>query len=444
MTEPQLQAITAELREQFRQALASKQVDRAEQLGDALLQHDPGNEDVVGFLVARAIARQDTPRALCVCHAAVQARPDSARLHFHLGTTLAAMRDHEAALLAFRQTRERDPAMMVAALWQADAELALGRNDDALRSQMQALTLAERGGLLARGTQLVPPVRARVERAVAAVRGARRDAVESALAPLRAIHGDAALSRIDRALARVHGQPAPAPTHPLQRPTLLWLPDLPDQAWFEREQFPFLQTLEQATAQIREELLGVLADESEFSPYIDMPESAPATVIFHALNRSPNWSAYHLFRHGERVEEHCRRCPKTVALLESLPLMRIPDHSPEILFSVLKPKTHIPPHTGVINGRLTVHLPLIVPENCGALRAGDEQREWRVGECLIFDDSFMHEAWNQSEQTRVVLILDAWNPYLSDAERSGLATAIAAVGAFHRRYGAEDITREAN
>src|SRR6185503_8995000 len=196
--------------------------------------------------------------------------------------------------------------------------------------------------------------------------------------------------------------------------------------------------IENATAQIREELLGILADESVLSPYIDMPESAPANAIFHTLNHSPNWSAYHLYRHGERVDAHCQRCPATVALLESLPLLRIPEHAPEILFSVLRAKTHIPPHTGVINGRLTVHLPLIVPENCGALRAGDEARAWREGECLIFDDSFVHEAWNDSEQTRVVLIFDVWNPYLSEAEREGLATAIAALGEFHRRYGAED------
>jgi aspartate beta-hydroxylase len=444
VTDPQFEPGTEELLQQFRQALSARQFDQAERHGEILSQREPGNEDVIGFLVGRAVARQEAAEALRLCEAAVQSRPDSARLRFHLGTTLEAMHDQEAALTAFRQARERDPELMVAALWQADQELALGRDEEALRSQMQALMLAERSGRLAGGTGLIPPVRERVDRAVAAVQIARRAAVDLALAPLRETQGDSALSRIDRALARIHGQPAPAPTNPLQQPTLLWLPDLPDQAWFEREQFPFLRALEQATAQIREELLGVLADESELSPYIDMPANAPAAGIFHALNHSPNWSAYHLFRHGQRVEEHCRRCPKTVALLETLPLMRIPEHSPEILFSVLKPKTHIPPHTGVINGRLTVHLPLIVPENCGALRAGDEQRQWRVGECLIFDDSFVHEAWNESAQTRVVLILDAWNPYLSDAERQGLATAIAAVGAFHRRYGAEDITHESN
>ena len=442
MTEPQFHATTAEFVARFQQAMAARDFDQAEQLGEIVSVREPGNEDVTAFLVARALSRQDSLRALNLGRGAVQARPESARLRFHLGTALDAADEHEAALEAFRQARERDSNLMVAALWQADQELALGRDDDALRSQLQALSMAERNGQLAPGTSLIPPVRLRVERAVASVQRARESTIAAALAPLRKDVGDAALARIDQGLARIYGQPFAEPSHPLQQPSLLWLPGLPDQPWFEREQFPFLRELERATAQIRDELLEVLADSSELSPYVDMPENAPAAVIWRGLNRSPDWSAYHLYRHGERIEAHCERCPKTVAVLESLPIMRIPEHSPEILFSVLRPKTHIPPHTGVINGRLTVHLPLIVPENCGALRAGEEARSWKAGECLIFDDSFLHEAWNDSDETRVVLIFDIWNPHLSEAERSGLATAIAALGDFHRRHGAQDITHE--
>lgn len=442
MTESQFQSATSELLARFQQALATRDFDQAERIGEILSVRAPGNEEVTAFLVARALSRQDALRALNLGRGAVQARPDSARLRFHLGTALDATGDHEGALDAFRQARERDPGLMVAALWQADQELALGRHEDALRSQLQALTIAERNGQLAPNTALASPVRVRVERAVASVQQARKAAIERALAPLRARNGGQALARIDQALARLYGQPFAEPSHPLQHPSLLWLPGLPDQPWFEREQFPFLRKLEQATAEIRAELLGVLANEDELSPYVDMPDNAPAAAIWRGLNRSPDWSAYHLYRHGERVEEHCRRCPETVRVLGSLPIMRIPEHSPEILFSVLRPKTRIPPHTGVINGRLTVHLPLIVPQDCGALRAGEEARPWRSGECLVFDDSFVHEAWNQSDQTRVVLIFDIWNPHLTEVECTALATAIAALGDFHRLHGAEDITHE--
>ncbi len=442
MTEPDSQPTTTELIERFQRALGARAQEQAEQLGEMLSVRDPGNEDVVAFLIARALSRRDVPRALSLGRNAIRARPESARLHFQLGTALEAAGDRVGARDAFRQARERDPDLMVAALWQADQELALGRLDDAIRSQLQALAVAERKGQLQHITKMMPAVRLRVERAMGGVQNARRAAIETALAPMRASVGNDALSRIDRALATVYGQPAPKPSHPLQLPTFLWLPDLTDQPWFEREQFPFLQKIEQATDRIREELLAVLADESDLSPYVDMPESAPAATVWRSLNRSPKWSSYHLYRHGERIEAHCRRCPQTVALLESLPIMRVPGHSPEIMFSVLKPRTHIPPHTGVINGRLTVHLPLIVPENCGALRVGGESRKWRVGECLIFDDSFFHEAWNGSDETRVVLIFDIWDPSLAEAERIGLAAAIAAIGEFDRRYGGENGTRE--
>ncbi len=442
MAEPSPTLAASELLAQMRQAMAAREFDRAERLAEILSVRDPGHEDVVGFLVGRALARQEIPRALNISRAAVQARGDSARLHFQLGLALAAARDHEAAWQAFRQARQCDPALLAAPLWQADQELALGRHQDALRSQLQALTLAEHSGALARIDNLAPPLRQRVDRAIASVQQARREAIEESLASLRQRVGDAALARVDAALARIYGLPAPRPNDPLQQPTLLWVPGLPDQPWFEREQFPFLAQLEQATEIIREELLGILGDENNLSPYVDMPDSAPAAQIWHKLNRSPDWSSYHLYRHGEQIQAHCQRCPKTVALLESLALMHIPEHSPEILFSVLKPHTHIPPHTGVINGRLTVHLPLIVPENCGALCAAGQPRGWQTGQCLVFDDSFVHEAWNQSEHTRVVLIFDIWNPHLTAPERDGLATAIAALGRFNRRYETSDSTHE--
>ncbi len=433
---------TPELVALMQQAVAARDLDRAERIAEIISVREPSQEDATGYLVARALERGEFPRARNVALNAVKAKPDSARLQFHFGLVLHATGEHAAALQAFQAAYAADPGLLAALLWQADCMRALGRHSDALRSQLDALAQAERSGMLAHLKALQPPIRERIERAIADVRRARKLAIDPAIASLREKHGAAAIERVDRAIARVYGEPAPQPTHPLQQPTLLFVPELPDQAWFEREQFPYLKTLEAATDVIREELLAVLADEEGLVPYVDMPDSAPAAPMWRTLNRSPAWSGYHLYRHGERVDEHCARCPRTMAVLESLPLMRIADHAPEILFSVLKPHTHIPPHTGVINGRLTVHLPLIVPENCGALRAGEEKRAWKEGECLVFDDSFVHEAWNESDSTRVVLILDAWNPHLGEPEREALTTAIAGLGEFHRRHGGGDLTHE--
>jgi aspartate beta-hydroxylase len=114
-----------------------------------------------------------------------------------------------------------------------------------------------------------------------------------------------------------------------------------------------------------------------------------------------------------------------------MPLVRVRDHAPETLYSVLRPGTHILPHRGVTNTRLVTHLPLIVPPDC-ALRVGGETHVWQEGRCVTFDDTFEHEAWNHSERDRVVLIVDSWNPDLSEAERAAVADLVAAIGDFNR------------
>jgi Aspartyl/asparaginyl beta-hydroxylase and related dioxygenases len=101
---------------------------------------------------------------------------------------------------------------------------------------------------------------------------------------------------------------------------------------------------------------------------------------------------------------------------------------------VLHPGTHILPHRGVTNTRLVAHLPLIVPRDC-ALNVGGEIHAWPEGRCVIFDDTFEHEAWNRSDQTRVVLIMDCWNPDLSAAERAAIAELVAGIGDFNRSCG---------
>ena len=87
-----------------------------------------------------------------------------------------------------------------------------------------------------------------------------------------------------------------------------------------------------------------------------------------------------------------------------------------------QPTTHIPPHTGSTNARLLVHLPLILP-GPARFRVGNELRSWRMGEAWAFDDTIEHEAWNDADQLRVILIFDVWNPLLTEAERD-LVTAM--------------------
>lgn len=99
------------------------------------------------------------------------------------------------------------------------------------------------------------------------------------------------------------------------------------------------------------------------------------------------------------------------------------------MFSVLKPGAHIPPHTGVSNTRLVVHLPLIVPRHC-RFRVGNETRTWTKGEAWVFDDTIEHEAFNDSEETRIILIFDVWQPAITPAERLAIKSLTLAMGEF--------------
>jgi aspartyl/asparaginyl beta-hydroxylase (cupin superfamily) len=108
----------------------------------------------------------------------------------------------------------------------------------------------------------------------------------------------------------------------------------------------------------------------------------------------------------------------------------IDQRSPIALWSLLKPGTHIQPHHGLLNTRLICHIPLIVPHNC-AIRVGNETRSWREGEALIFDDSFEHEAWNKSNETRVILLFEIWRPEISPDERAALTTIFETINDYH-------------
>jgi aspartyl/asparaginyl beta-hydroxylase (cupin superfamily) len=217
--------------------------------------------------------------------------------------------------------------------------------------------------------------------------------------------------------------------HP--QPTVMHFPRLPAIEFFDRLEFPWLDAFEAATEEIRAELETVLGDrdsDQEIKPYVDYPDSLPLDQ-WRSLNRSTRWGAYYLVRNGSPVEKHLGRCPKTAALLANASLADIPGEAPNVFFSILQPRTRIPPHTGVSNTRLVVHVPLIVPPNCG-FRVGSETRAWQSGHAWVFDDTIEHEAWNDSDAPRVILLFDTWNPFLTAAERDWVRAATVAVSEY--------------
>ena len=214
----------------------------------------------------------------------------------------------------------------------------------------------------------------------------------------------------------------------LSRPLFYLFPGLPQIQFQPRDTLPWLGAVEQATADIRAELEALLAEPELFRPYVerraDRPNSDTAGMV-----DNPDWSALYLWKDGVEQTEVARRCPRTLEALAEVPLCRVPGRTPSILFSRLKPGARIPPHHGLINTRLICHLPLIVPAG-NRFRVGNELREWKEGVAWGFDDTVEHEARNDGDADRTILIFDVWKPELTAEERDLVSAMFQAIDAY--------------
>lgn len=389
---------------------------------------DTRDPETLAFLAHQADREGDWHTASSLALQLAKLVPGHPQPHVIGARAAFALGRHDEAERAADTALALAPESYAAMLVLADVAEVRSDEERALRLRLAALALAE--PQRARGVS--SRVAEALERAAASVNAGMGRVVDATLAPFEAVHGRDALKRIRAAGERFAGRQTFEPDHPDWRPGLMYIPGLEPRHWYEREEFDWVAGIEAETAAIRNELLAAMADVAGFTPYINDPPGSRGAAYWAELNRSTDWSAFHFSRRGQPFEDNRRRCPHTAALLDRLPLMRVPGYAPEPMFSVLKPKTRIPPHYGSVNGRLVVHLPLIVPANCGALKAGREARGWVEGRVMVFDDAALHEAWNDSDQTRVVLIFDIWNPQLSPVEREAFSALLQAAQAFER------------
>jgi len=213
-----------------------------------------------------------------------------------------------------------------------------------------------------------------------------------------------------------------------QAPSVFYYPYLAQRQFFECEAFDWVQAIEAETPAIKAELISLIEEGADFQPYVEAEANRPVRD-FHGMLSDPSWSALYLWRHGKPVEENAARCPRTMKALSQVPMTYMGARTPSVLFSLLRPGAHIPPHSGMLNSRLICHLPLVVPPGCW-LRVGNETRIWEEGKLLIFDDSIEHEARNTSGEIRVILLFDIWRPELTEAEREGISTIFSAIDQF--------------
>ena len=364
----------------------------------------------------RAVASGDPRRAAQLLQQATTAQPDDPTLWMKLAAMLRGSGDPRAALDAVHRALALSPLDFTMLLMRASLLQRL-EDPDASLAWSEALAQRPKGD--------VPPQLAAViadaEKRVEAWTRHREGRMQSAMAAAEAGATDEQAARMRRFRSNVLRRTR----HYHSEPTTFHYPGLVEREFHPRRLFPFLEELEAATDVLAEELAAVMsAERAELVPYIQYDAHVPLAQ-WKELNRNPDWTAIHLLQNGERIEANARHCPRTMGVLEKIEQPRIPGASPNAMFSLLAPKTQIPPHVGVNNSRLVCHLPLIVPEGCW-FRVGAETRYWKRGETFVFDDTIEHEAMNPSEELRVVFIIDVWHPDLAPAERDAVAALIGA------------------
>lgn len=399
----QAPASLAELLDEAQRASAAGATQRAIDLLNSALEIEPDNAAALNMLANRLMAVGNAEAACEALERAIRIDPSAPALWLNLAVAQRQRGADAEEEEALNRALEIEPYFYPALFQKGELFERQERLPDALRAYSAVLTIAGQLRDLPPG---VEPKLAHARQVVAVLRQKLADGVRAA-----AERTGAHSKRFDYYLNVLEGRERIY----LSQPTRLYFPALPSVFFFEREQFPWFSELEAATDAIRNELIEVMTANSGMRPYIDIAASNPVNQ-WEKLNRSLDWSAFFLWENGQRNEENCAACPRTAELIGRLPLLDIPGHAPTAMFSILKPGAHIPPHNGDTNVRAVVHLPLVVPPGC-AFRVGAETREWVEGKAWAFDDTVEHEAWNRGAQARAILIVDTWNPYLTEDER---------------------------
>jgi beta-hydroxylase len=172
------------------------------------------------------------------------------------------------------------------------------------------------------------------------------------------------------------------------------------QPFFDERQVPGLDILRRNWTVIRDEAQALMADREK------VPPLGKVSPDHRRIAPTSQWKSFFFTGYGYHALGNRARCPRTAALIDQVPNVVV------AFFSIFEPGTRVPEHLGVTKAMLNVHLGLIVPrdaERC-RIRVDGEERTWAPGEYLIFDETYLHEVANETDEPRVVLFLQVMRP----------------------------------
>jgi aspartyl/asparaginyl beta-hydroxylase (cupin superfamily) len=401
---------------------------RAAQLWERLLARQPAHRGALLGLAQLRYRGGAFEQARDLLERLVRLDGSDTQQWINLAVVCQAQRDEAGEEEAIRRALMIDPLDLLALILRAALLTRQGKRHAAARAHGAVATVApplER---------LAPELRPAVQEALAyreQYNAEFGDYLDASLGPLlEGLRGEGT-GRFTESLDIMLGRKRQY----LPQPALFHFQGLAPVTFFERKDFPWLDAIEAQTGDIRTEFLDALRLDTGFTPYLTYGDDEPLRQ-WTELNKSLRWSAFHLIEGGRANEANARRCPRTMAALAGAPQPDQRGRTPTAMFSMLKPRTRIPPHCGVSNARLVVHLPLVVPPGCG-FRVGNDVRHWEEGKAWVFDDTIEHEAWNDSEHLRAILMFDIWHPHLTGPERALVTAMSAAMQAFSGAEGSD-------
>jgi aspartyl/asparaginyl beta-hydroxylase (cupin superfamily) len=175
---------------------------------------------------------------------------------------------------------------------------------------------------------------------------------------------------------------------------------VPNTPYLDPELFPWVETLRHSWKDARAELDEVLKDRESLPPFAEISPD------HRRIAGDGKWKSFFFKAYGYRSSANISRCPKTAALIDSIPGAVV------AFFSVMEPGTHVPRHRGVTKALINVHLGLRIPAGIDKCRISvdNEIRGWKDGEVVILDDTYPHEVWNETDRPRAILFLQIRRP----------------------------------
>jgi aspartate beta-hydroxylase len=373
----------------------------AEALYVTSLSHDPDNAAAMVYLGLLRLQQNKPEASAALLRRALELDPASAEAHTHLGAALHCLGSYDQALACHDRALALAPDYIEALRRRGDALQALGQQSQAMACYEAGLVqepdnLETRLALASALTAMDRQAEAFVHyRSAAALEPKAAAHLSQALGAFTKRHADVAQAGMLRLNSYIgsflvnHGN-ARMGTYP----------GLSARPFRDPAQLPGALMLERNYEAIRSEIENLAGT--------DFQKEAEGLMDRGA------WDVFLFYERGLKNAENCARCPAITRIIEASNTVRT--MAGLLYVSKLNPDTHIKPHVGPTNLRVRCHLGIRIPSGDCGLKVADETRHWQEGKCLVFDDCLRHEAWNNTQEPRIVLIVDFWHPDLSPAE----------------------------